>query len=115
MRKQLFAIAAILFSTALYIAGNGLVGVLIPVRAHLDGFSNLSLGIIGSFYFSGFVIGCFTGPRLLARVRHSRTFAIRAGVSAATILLQSMVVSELVWGLLRGAFGVGPGCLYIVI
>ena len=115
MRKQLFAIAAILFSTALYIAGNGLVGVLIPVRAHLDGFSNLSLGVIGSFYFAGFVIGCFAGPRLLARVGHSRTFAVGAGVSAATILLQSMFVTELLWVLLRGAFGIAAACIYMVI
>jgi MFS family permease len=115
MRKQLLAIGAILFSTSLYIAGNGLVGVLIPVRAHLDGFSNLSLGIIGSFYFAGFVVGCFAGPQLLARVGHSRSFAIGAGISAATILLQSMFVSELVWTLLRGAFGVAAACIYMVI
>ena len=115
MRKQLLAIGAILFSTSLYIAGNGLVGVLIPVRAHLDGFSNLSLGIIGSFYFAGFVAGCFAGPPLLARVGHSRSFAVGAGISAATILLQSMFVSELVWILLRGAFGVAAACIYMVI
>jgi MFS family permease len=115
MRKQLLAIGAILFSTSLYIAGNGLVGVLIPVRAHLDGFSNLSLGIIGSFYFAGFVAGCFAGPQLLARVGHSRSFAVGAGISAATILLQSMFVSELVWILLRGAFGVAAACIYMVI
>ena len=58
MRKQILALAAILFSTSLYIMGNGLIGVLIPVRAHLEGFSNLTLGIIGSFYFAGFVAGC---------------------------------------------------------
>jgi MFS family permease len=115
MRKQIFAVGAILFSTALYIAGNGLVGVLIPVRAHLVGFSNLSLGVIGSFYFAGFVIGCFAGPRLLARVGHSRTFAVGAGISAATVLLQSMFVSELLWIALRGAFGVAAACIYMVI
>ena len=115
MRKQIFAVGAILFSTALYIAGNGLVGVLIPVRAHLAGFSNLSLGVIGSFYFAGFVIGCFAGPRLLARAGHSRTFAVGAGISAATVLLQSMFVSELLWIVLRGAFGVAAACIYMVI
>ena len=62
MRKQLWAIAAILFSTALYIMGNGLIGVLIPVRAQMEGFSSLTLGVIGSFYFAGFVAGCFAGP-----------------------------------------------------
>src|ERR1041385_5695724 len=106
MRKQLLAIGAILFSTSLYIMGNGLVGVLIPVRGHMAGFSNLTLGFIGSFYFAGFVIGCFAGPRLVARAGHSRTFAVGAGISAATVLLQSMFVSEIFWIRLRGAFGV---------
>ncbi len=115
MQKQIWAVAAILFSTALYIMGNGLVGVLIPVRANLDGFSNLSLGVIGSFYFAGFVGGCYAGPRLLARSGHSRTFAIGAGISAATILIQSMVVSEWVWILMRGAFGAAAACIYMVI
>ncbi len=115
MRKQIWALGAILFSTALYIAGNGLIGVLIPVRAHSAGFSNLALGIIGSFYFAGFAVGCFTGPRLLARVGHSRTFGIGAGISAATILLQSMFVTEPVWIVMRGAFGVAAACIYMVI
>src|ERR1700760_3407276 len=88
MQKQLWAIGAILLSTALYIAGNGLIGVLIPVRASLEGFSDLTLGIIGSFYFAGFMAGCWLGPRLLARVGHSRTFAVSAGISAGAIPLQ---------------------------
>ena len=115
MRKQILAIGAILFSTALYIVANGLIGVLIPVRARMEGFSNLSLGIIGSAYFTGFVIGCFAGPRLLARVGHSRTFAVGAGISAATVLLQSMFVSEFLWIVLRGAFGLAAACIYMVI
>ncbi|MEI9996553.1 MAG: MFS transporter [Rhizomicrobium sp.] len=115
MRKQILAVGAILFSTALYIMGNGLIGVLIPVRAHMEGFSNLALGVIGSFYFAGFVLGCFAGPRLLARVGHSRTFGIGAGLSAATILLQSMFVSVPLWIVLRGGFGVAAACIYMVI
>jgi MFS family permease len=115
MQKQILAIAAILFSTALYIMGNGLIGVLIPVRATLAGFSAFTLGVIGSFYFAGFMAGCFLGPRLLARVGHSRTFAVSAGVSAAAILIQSMFVTEPVWILARGAFGAAAACIYMVI
>ena len=115
MRKQILAVGAILFSTALYLMGNGLIGVLIPVRGHASGFSNLALGLIGSFYFAGFVAGCFLGPRLLARSGHSRTFGVGAGISAATVLLQSMVVSVPVWIVLRGAFGIAAACMYMVI
>src|ERR1700742_19452 len=96
MRKQLFSVAAILFSAAVFIAGNGLLGQLIPVRARLAGFSTPMIGLIGSTYFAGFVAGCFAGPRLLARVGHSRTFAVGAGLAAGTTLLQSMYLSETV-------------------
>jgi len=115
MQKQIWAIGAILFSTALYIAGNGLIGVLIPVRANLAGFSDLTLGIIGSFYFAGFMAGCWLGPRLLARVGHSRSFAVGAGISAAAILLQSLFVNESVWIIARGLFGVAAAGIYMVI
>ena len=115
MRKQIWALGALLFSMSLYIMGNGLIGVLIPVRASLEHFSNLALGVIGSFYFAGFVIGCFVGPRLLVRAGHSRVFGIGAGISAASILLQSMFVSEFVWIAMRGAFGLAAACIYMVI
>jgi MFS family permease len=115
MRNQLYSIAAILFSAAVFIAGNGLVGTLIPVRASLAGFSTDTLGLIGSAYYIGFVAGCFTGPQLLARVGHSRTFAVCAGIAAATTLFQSIFVSATVWVFMRAGFGFAAAGLYMVI
>jgi len=115
MRNQLLSVAAILFSAAIFIAGNGLVGTLIPVRASLAGFSNVTIGVIGSAYFAGFVVGCFAGPRLLARAGHSRTFAVGAGLAAATTLLQSMYIAPTVWILMRAGFGFAAASLYMVI
>ena len=115
MRNQLFSIGAILFSAAIFIAGNGLVGTLIPVRASLAGFSIGTLGLIGSAYYIGFVAGCFAGPRLLARVGHSRTFAVCAGIAAATTLLQSIFLSATLWIVMRCAFGFAAAGLYMVI
>ncbi len=115
MRQQLTSIAAILLSAAIFIAGNGLIGTLIPVRAHLAGFSTEALGLIGSTYYMGFVAGCFAGPRLLARVGHSRTFAVCAGITAATTLFQSIFVSAAVWEVMRAGFGFAAASLYMVI
>jgi len=115
MRKQIFSVAAILFSMAIFIVGNGLVGLLIPARAHLSGFSDFSIGLIGSAYFAGFVTGCFAGPNLLARVGHVRLFAIGAGFAAATTLVQSMALSEIVWCLTRALFGFAAANIYMVI
>jgi MFS family permease len=115
MRKQIFLVGSILFSAAIFIAGNGLIGTLIPVRARLAGFSTDTLGLIGSAYYVGFVLGCFAGPRLLARVGHSRTFAVGAGLAAATTLFQSMFVTEFVWVVMRAVFGFAAASLYMVI
>jgi MFS family permease len=115
MRKQLFSVAAILFSAAIFIAGNGLLGTVIPVRAQLAGFSTPVIGLIGSAYYAGFVVGCFAGPRLIARVGHSRAFAVTAGLATATTLLQSMYLSETVWIVMRGGFGFAAASLYMAI
>ncbi len=105
MGPQLVSIGAILLSTAFLLAGNGLVGTLTPIRAHMEGFSDLAIGAMGSFYYAGFVAGCLVGPRLLARVGHIRTFAVAAALTAATVLLQSLLIEPGTWFLIRAAFG----------
>jgi len=115
LTNQLRSIFSILFSTIVFLVGNGLLGMLIPVRAHIAGFSEVIIGLIGSAYFVGFFVGCFLGPRLIARAGHSRTFAVAAGIATATALMQSMSLNEFVWIVTRAAFGVGAACLYMVI
>ncbi|MDE2465370.1 MAG: MFS transporter, partial [Alphaproteobacteria bacterium] len=92
MTGQLRAVTGILLSILLFVMGSGLMTTLIPVRAHLAGFGDLSIGLIGSAYYAGFVAGCLGIPRLLTRIGHIRTFAIAGGAAAATVLLQSMFV-----------------------
>jgi len=115
MVNKLTSIATILFTTLIFLVGNGLLGTLIPVRAHLEGFSTLTIGVIDSAYFAGFLIGCFTGPRWLTRVGHVRTFSVCAGICAAATLGQSIVVNEVSWILLRGLFGFAAANIYITL
>jgi MFS family permease len=115
VNSQLRSIFSILLSTLIFLVGNGLLGTLIPVRAHIAGFSQFIIGLIGSAYFMGFVLGCFFGPRLIARAGHSRTFAVAAGMATASALMQSMSLNEFVWIVTRAAFGVAAAWLYMVI
>jgi MFS family permease len=114
MTSQLRAVAAILLSVLIFLMGAGLLNTIIPVRANLEGFSNVVIGLIGSVYYVGFVGGCYAGPRLLARVGHSRTFAVAAGLATATTLALSLMTTEISWIVLRGLFGIGAACLYMV-
>ena len=115
MGSQLFSIGAILLSTAFLLLGNGLIGTLTPLRAQLDGFSNITIGAMGSFYYAGFVVGCFAGPRLLARVGHIRTFAVCAALTAAAVLFQALFTEPLLWFLVRGAYGICAACVVMVL
>jgi len=115
MIPQLASLTAILSSTLIFLVGNGLLGTLIPVRAHVEGFSTLAIGVVGSAYFAGFVLGCFTGPRWLARVGHIRTFAVCAGIAAAATLAQSILVSVPAWIAMRALFGFASANMYMAL
>lgn len=115
MGKHLYPIVAILLATFIFLTGNGLLGTVTPVRAHLEGFSDLAIGFMGSAYYAGFLIGCFVGPRLLLRVGHSRTFAVASGLAAATAIAQPLIVNEFVWTLIRAGIGFSAANLYMVI
>lgn len=115
MTNAFRSVLAILFSTLIFLMGSGLLTTLIPVRAHLAGFSDFELGAVGSFYYVGFVLGCFTGPRLFARAGHSRTFAVAAGLATTATLLQALQVTVPAWILTRGLFGFAAAMLYMTM
>lgn len=95
--------------------GNGLQGVLLPVRGGLELFSPLDLGILGGSYFLGFAIGCLHGPRLVRRVGHIRVFAAMVAIASAVALAHPLAVVPTVWWLLRTLTGYCFAILYMVI
>ena len=115
MASQLYSIGAILLSTAFLLLGNGLTNTLVPLRASLEGFSQLEIGLLGSSYYGGFVVGCFLIPQLLARVGHIRTFAVAASLTCATVLLHPLIVNPFAWVVVRAAFGFCAAGAYMVI
>ncbi len=115
MKKTLFPIAALLASVAMLFTANGLLGVLLPVRATFLGFSPVDIGLMGTAYFSGFVAGCLLGPRLVQRVGHIRTFAALVAVICSLTLLMGLVDTKGVWWLSRCVVGMCFATSYIVI
>jgi MFS family permease len=85
------------------------------LRAHLDGFSDIAVGMLGAWYFAGFVLGCFAGPRLLSRVGHIRAFAVAAALVAISVLILPLWVTPLAWLTARGITGFSLAILYMAI
>jgi MFS family permease len=115
MIRVLSSVAPLLLGVAILLTGQGLQGTLLPVRANLEGFSTLSIGLMGGAYFFGFTLGCLRGSTLLRRVGHIRVFAAMTAAASAVPLLHGLWVETWLWWLLRFVTGYCFAVLYVVI
>lgn len=107
--------AALLASTALLLAGNALQTTLIGVRADLEGFGGLALGLTMAAYFVGYVFGGLYTPKLVDRVGHIRAFGVLATIASATALVYSLFPFAPLWIVLRLVGGACAAGLYLII
>ncbi|MEO1252533.1 MAG: MFS transporter [Pseudomonadota bacterium] len=115
MTSTVRAIAALLLSAAILLAGNGLQSTLISLRANLEGFSLAAVGLLMSAYFAGFISGCVLVPRIVARAGHIRAFAALSAIAAASALIFPLSVDFLLWAVLRAITGFCFAGLYMIV
>jgi MFS family permease len=106
---------ALLTAVFILIAGNGLFTTLVPLSATAAGFSDLTLGFLGSGYFAGMLIGCLAAPRIVARAGHIRAFAAFVAVASVTALAHPLIVDPTAWGLIRSVTGFCFAGLYATV
>lgn len=115
MIRILSPIIPLLMGVAILLTGQGLQGTLLPVRANLDGFPTLAIGLMGAAYFFGFTVGCLRGSNLLRKVGHVRVFAAMTAAASAAPLIHGLWVEAWLWWLLRFVTGYCFAVLYVVI
>ena len=115
MSAALSSIAALLCSVVLLIGGNALVGVATPLRARIDGFPDLTIGLLGSAYFAGMLAGTLAAPAIIRRGGHIRAFAAFVALAVVSVVLMPVVVSPWVWLACRALIGFVFAGLYAVI
>ena len=115
LRPVVRSLTSLFSAVAILTVGSGLLGVLTPIRAQIDGFPTVAIGALGTAYYVGFVAGCLYGPRIIQRVGHVRTFAALAAIAASGVLILAMLVEIVAWIVLRGLLGFCFAGLYMVI
>ncbi|MEA2928390.1 MAG: hypothetical protein QOG38_818 [Hyphomicrobiales bacterium] len=108
-------VSALLAAVFILIAGNGLSNTLIPLGATAAAFPELSLGLIGSAYFGGMLIGCLATPRIIARAGHVRAFSAFVAVATVATLAHPVFVEPTAWGAIRAVTGFCFAGLYATI
>lgn len=105
MPRNILPVLSLLVGTLFLFLGNGLQGLLLPVRGTHEGYSNEVLGLLGTTWAAGFVAGCFVAPLLVRRIGHVRAFSGFGAVICLNVLVTGIFVHDSAWLLLRAVTG----------
>lgn len=115
MAQTLGPVAALLLGVFFLVTGSGLQNTLLPLRGAFEGFSAINLGILGSSYYLGFVVGCLAVPHLVRRTGHIRAFAALTSGVVAAMMAHPLFIEPFTWFGLRTITGFCFAGLYLVI
>ena len=115
MKRIFLSLGSLMVSAAILLAGGGLHGTLISVRANLEGFALVSIGVIMAGYYAGFILGCVATPEMVRRVGHIRVFAALAALVAASSLVFPIEPYAPLWFALRCVVGFSFAGLYMIV
>lgn len=105
----------LLLAAGILLGGNGLQGTLIALRGAQEGFSPSTIGLMGTFYFAGFLLGCFAITPMMREVGHVRSFASLAAIASAGTLILILFIDPIVWSGVRFVSGFAFAGLFTVM
>tara|TARA_R110002049_G_scaffold23781_5_gene84574 strand:- start:23210 stop:24502 length:1293 start_codon:yes stop_codon:yes gene_type:complete len=105
MIRTFLPVSALLLGSAFLLFAGGINGLILPVRGTNEGFSDISLGLLGTGWALGYVSGCIMTSGLVARVGHVRAFGAMAAIAAISILFSAIMIDPVSWIVLRGVCG----------
>lgn len=98
----MFAGTWVLFSSLfLMMLGAGLQGSLLGIRGADEGFSTLTLSLISTGFYLGYLAGSIAVPIWLKRVGYIRVFAALVAVASVAAIAYAMMVEQYIWLLMR--------------
>ncbi len=109
------SVSTLLVGMAILLAGSGLLGTALGLRAAFETFDEARTGIIMAGYFVGFVGGYWICPPIIRRVGFVRAFAAFASMTAAVSIAYALYVEPVPWFALRIVNGLGLVGIYMVI
>ncbi|MFT5795716.1 MAG: MFS family permease, partial [Ulvibacter sp.] len=115
MFSTINSILSLLISFAILSVGHGLNTNLLNIRSLLENYSEITIGIMNSFYFLGFIIGVKIGSKYIDRVGPVRTFAGLISIISTISLLHALIIHPVMWIILRLVYGICIAGAYVVI
>ncbi len=105
MLPLLYTVSSLLVAVLLFMLGNSLVGIALPLKLEAAGVANEFTGVVMAGYFAGLLAGCIYGKTLIFRVGHIRAFAGLSALNVGAILCHALLFDPVVWTVLRFTSG----------
>lgn len=105
MSARFASIAPVLLGVLIAEVALGMMTTLIPLDLAANGLKANAIGLVGSGYFVGFLVGTLTCARLVRAVGHIRAFGVFLALSADCALLMTLTHRPLIWTALRLVMG----------
>jgi len=115
MRIALRSVWAVILTGGLVQLGNGLQTDLLGVRAGIEKFPPVAIGLIMAGYYVGYSAGPLVSPLVIRALGHVRTIWFALLVAAASIALHGIFVSPSAWTLLRVASGLAIAVNFVAV
>ena len=113
--NRLQSIAALLISFCVMCIGHSLLNTVVGLRAAAESYSDLTIALMTSAYFMGFIVGTMLCAALINHVGHIRTFGIFASAASAVTLGLVIHVHPATWFFARLIYGACIAALYMVM
>ncbi len=101
LQKLLAPIRPLLGGTAAFMAGNSLLGVVLPLRMEAADYPIALTGLIMAAYYLGLAFGGFKAKHVILRIGHIRAFSTFAALTAAVCLAYAFFFNPAAWVVLR--------------
>jgi MFS family permease len=105
----------LLITAGILIGGNGLQGTFIALRGIEEGFSTSVIGMVGTGYFIGFVLGCVYITKIMRAIGHIRAFSALAAIASAASIMMVLVIDPISWFLMRLVQGICFAGLFAIV
>jgi MFS family permease len=113
MRAAVASVSAVIVTIFFIQLGNGLQTSLLSVRAGFEAFPAAVLGIIMASYYVGYSAAPLMSRTIIGRFGHVAVMGVGAFFAALAILLHPLLVSPIIWCVLRVISGFALSSLYV--
>lgn len=114
LRQQIKNVSSLLTTMGLIGLCVGMTSTLLSIRGALEDFSTLTIGLIMSAYYVGYLFGSTRAAKDIRRVGYIRAFGGLGAIGAVMVLIQAIWIDPTVWLITRFISGFAFSAMFVI-